>query len=65
MAEPCGVGAAHRHYAIGWTVSPKGFSGLLRGVYQGKKLIPIGRVGPRFARKLLDWLSRSWRPGLR
>lgn len=57
---------ATQHAVIGgWTVSRKGFSGLLRGVYQGKKLIPIGRVGPRFARKLLDWLSRSWRPGLR
>jgi bifunctional non-homologous end joining protein LigD len=40
----------------GWTVSPKGFSGLLLGVYQGKKLIPIGRVGTGFPRKLLDWL---------
>jgi bifunctional non-homologous end joining protein LigD len=40
----------------GWTVIPKGFSGLLLGVYEGKKLIPIGRVGTGFPRKLLDWL---------
>ena len=40
----------------GWTVSPKGFSGLLLGVYRGKKLKPIGRVGTGFPRKLLDWL---------
>jgi bifunctional non-homologous end joining protein LigD len=38
-------------------VSPKGFSGLLLGVYQGKKLIPIGRVGTGFPQKLLRWLE--------
>jgi bifunctional non-homologous end joining protein LigD len=41
----------------GWTVSDKGFAGLLLGVYQGKKLIPIGRVGTGFPRKLVDWLA--------
>jgi bifunctional non-homologous end joining protein LigD len=41
----------------GWTVSSKGFSGLLLGVYQGKKLIPIGRVGTGFPQKLLRWLE--------
>jgi bifunctional non-homologous end joining protein LigD len=41
----------------GWTYSDKGFSGLLLGVYKGKKLIPIGRVGTGFPRCLLDWLE--------
>jgi hypothetical protein len=41
----------------GWTYSDKGFSGLLLGVYRGKKLIPIGRVGTGFPRRLLDWLE--------
>jgi bifunctional non-homologous end joining protein LigD len=41
----------------GWTVSDKGFAGLLLGVYEGKKLIPIGRVGTGFPRKLVDWLQ--------
>jgi bifunctional non-homologous end joining protein LigD len=41
----------------GWTYSDKGFSGLLLGVYKGKKLIPIGRVGTGFPRRLLDWLE--------
>jgi bifunctional non-homologous end joining protein LigD len=41
----------------GWTVSNKGFAGLLLGVYQGEKLIPIGRVGTGFPRKLVDWLE--------
>jgi bifunctional non-homologous end joining protein LigD len=37
---------ATQHAIVGgWTVSPKGFSGLLLGVYKGRKLIPIGRVG--------------------
>jgi bifunctional non-homologous end joining protein LigD len=48
---------ATQHAIIGgWTISPKGFSGLLLGVRQGKKLVPIGRVGTGFPRKLLDWL---------
>ena len=48
---------ATQHAVVGgWTTSPKGFSGLLLGVYEGKKLIPIGRVGTGFSRKLLDWL---------
>lgn len=38
-------------------MSSKGFSGLLLGVYQGKKLIPIGRVGTGFPQKLLRWLE--------
>jgi bifunctional non-homologous end joining protein LigD len=41
----------------GWTYSDKGFSGLLLGVYKGKKLIPIGRVGTGFPRRLLNWLE--------
>ena len=40
----------------GWTISEKGFAGLLLGVYRGKRLIPIGRAGTGFPRKLLDWL---------
>jgi bifunctional non-homologous end joining protein LigD len=49
---------ATQHAVVGgWTVSPKGFSGLLLGVYQGKKLIPIGRVGTGFPQKLLGWLE--------
>jgi bifunctional non-homologous end joining protein LigD len=49
---------ATQHALVGgWTVSPKGFSGLLLGVYQGKKLIPIGRVGTGFPQKLLRWLE--------
>jgi len=40
----------------GWTESSKGFAGLLLGVYRGKKLIPIGRVGTGFPRKLVAWL---------
>ena len=49
---------ATQHAIVGgWTVSPKGFSGLLLGVYQGKKLIPIGRVGTGFPQKLLRWLE--------
>jgi bifunctional non-homologous end joining protein LigD len=48
---------ATQHAIIGgWTISPKGFSGLLLGVRQGKKLVPIGRVGTGFPRKLLAWL---------
>jgi bifunctional non-homologous end joining protein LigD len=35
----------------------KGFSGLLLGVYQGKKLVPIGRVRTGFPQKLLRWLE--------
>ena len=41
----------------GWTYSDKGFSGLLLGVYKGKKLAPIGRVGTGFPRRLLNWLE--------
>jgi bifunctional non-homologous end joining protein LigD len=41
----------------GWTVSPKGFSALLLGVYQGRKLVPIGRVGTGFPQHLLRWLE--------
>lgn len=41
----------------GWTYSDKGFSGLLIGVRQGKKLVPIGGVGTGFPRKLVDWLE--------
>jgi ATP-dependent DNA ligase len=37
--------------------SDKGFAGLLLGVYQGKKLIPIGRVGTGFPGTLLRWLE--------
>jgi bifunctional non-homologous end joining protein LigD len=49
---------ATQHAVIGgWTVSPKGFSGLLLGIYQGRKLIPIGRVGTGFPQKLLRWLE--------
>jgi bifunctional non-homologous end joining protein LigD len=49
---------ATQHAIVGgWTVSPKGFSGLLLGVYKGKKLIPIGRVGTGFPQKLLRWLE--------
>jgi bifunctional non-homologous end joining protein LigD len=49
---------ATQHAVVGgWTVSPKGFSGLLLGVYKGKKLIPIGRVGTGFPQKLLRWLE--------
>jgi bifunctional non-homologous end joining protein LigD len=48
---------ATQHAIVGgWTVSPKGFSGLLLGVRQGKKLVPIGRMGTGFPMKLLDWL---------
>jgi bifunctional non-homologous end joining protein LigD len=48
---------ATQHAVVGgWTVSPKGFSGLLLGVQQEKKLFPIGRVGTGFPRKLLAWL---------
>jgi bifunctional non-homologous end joining protein LigD len=49
---------ATQHAIVGgWTVSPKGFSGLLLGVYKGKKLIPIGRVGTGFPQRLLRWLE--------
>jgi bifunctional non-homologous end joining protein LigD len=49
---------ATQHAIVGgWTVSPKGFSGLLLGVHKGKKLIPIGRVGTGFPQKLLRWLE--------
>ena len=41
----------------GWTVSDKGFSGLLLGLWKGKKLVPIGRVGTGFPNKLLRWLE--------
>jgi bifunctional non-homologous end joining protein LigD len=40
---------------------PKGFSGPLLGVYQGNKLMPIGRVGTGYLRRLLRWLE----PGLK
>jgi bifunctional non-homologous end joining protein LigD len=49
---------ATQHAIVGgWTISSKGFSGLLLGVYKGKKLIPIGRVGTGFPQKLLRWLE--------
>ena len=49
---------ATQHAVVGgWTEGDKGFAGLLLGVYQGKKLIPIGRVGTGFPRKLVDWLE--------
>ncbi len=49
---------ATQHAVIGgWTYSDKGFSGLLLGVYQGKKLVPIGRVGTGFPQRLLNWLE--------
>jgi bifunctional non-homologous end joining protein LigD len=49
---------ATQHAIIGgWTVSPKGFSGLLLGVYKGRKLIPIGRVGTGYSPKMLRWLD--------
>jgi bifunctional non-homologous end joining protein LigD len=49
---------ATQHAIVGgWTISPKGFSGLLLGVYKGKQLIPIGRVGTGFPQKLLRWLE--------
>jgi bifunctional non-homologous end joining protein LigD len=41
----------------GWTYSDKGFSGLLLGVYKGRKLVPIGRVGTGFPQRLLNWLE--------
>jgi bifunctional non-homologous end joining protein LigD len=51
---------ATQHAVVGgWTVSPKGFSGLLLGVYQGKKLIPIGRVGTGFPQKASS-TSLNW-----
>jgi ATP-dependent DNA ligase len=47
---------AEQHAVIGgWTVSS--FAGLLLGIYQGKKLIPIGRIGTGFPSKLLRWLE--------
>jgi bifunctional non-homologous end joining protein LigD len=49
--------ATQHAFVGGWTVSPKGFGGLLLGVYKGKKLIPIGRVGSGFPQKLLRWLE--------
>jgi bifunctional non-homologous end joining protein LigD len=49
--------ATQHAIVVGWTVSPKGFSGLLLGLYKGKKLIPIGRVGTGFPQKLLRWLE--------
>jgi bifunctional non-homologous end joining protein LigD len=49
---------ATQHAIVGgWTVSPKGFSGLLLGVYEGRKLIPIGRVGTGYSQKMLRWLE--------
>ena len=49
---------ATQHAIVGgWIVSPKGFSGLLLGVRQGKKLVPIGRVGTGFPQRLLRWLG--------
>jgi bifunctional non-homologous end joining protein LigD len=49
---------ATQHAIVGgWTVSPKGFSGLLLGVRKGKKLVPIGRVGTGFPQRLLNWLE--------
>jgi bifunctional non-homologous end joining protein LigD len=49
---------ATQHAIVGgWTVSPKGFSGLLLGIYEGKKLIPIGRVGTGYSQKMLRWLE--------
>jgi bifunctional non-homologous end joining protein LigD len=49
---------AMQHAIVGgWTVSKKGFSGLLLGVRRGKKLVPIGRVGTGFPQRLLRWLE--------
>lgn len=49
---------ATQHAVIGgWTTSPKGFSGLLLGVYKGENLILIGRVGTGFPQRLLRWLE--------
>jgi bifunctional non-homologous end joining protein LigD len=48
---------AGQHAIVGgWTISDKGFSGLLLGIWKGKKLVPIGRVGTGFPDKLLRWL---------
>jgi ATP-dependent DNA ligase len=41
----------------GWSVSDKGSSGLLLGIWKGKKLVPIGRVGTGYPNKLLRWLE--------
>ena len=49
---------AGQHAVIGgWTVSEKGFAGLLLGIRLGDKLVPIGRVGIGFPEKLLTWLK--------
>lgn len=49
---------AGQHAVIGgWTVSEKGFAGLLLGIRLGDKLVPIGRVGTGFPEKLLTWLK--------
>ena len=49
---------ATQHVIIGgWTVSVNGFSSLLPGIRQGRKLIPIGRVGTGFPQRLLNWLE--------
>jgi bifunctional non-homologous end joining protein LigD len=49
---------AGQHAVVGgWTVSDKGFSGLLLGIWRGKELIPIGRVGTGFPERLLLWLK--------
>lgn len=51
---------ATQHAIIGgWTVSPKGFSGLLLGVMKGRELISIGRVGTGFPQKLCGGWSRG------
>jgi bifunctional non-homologous end joining protein LigD len=49
--------ATQHAFIGGWTYSDKGFSGLLLGVQKGKKLIPIGRVGTGYSRKMLQWLE--------
>jgi bifunctional non-homologous end joining protein LigD len=49
---------AGQHAVVGgWTVSDKGFSDLLLGIRDGKRLVPIGRVGTGFPDKLLRWLK--------
>jgi bifunctional non-homologous end joining protein LigD len=41
----------------GWVSGPEGFRSLLLGIPQGKRLVPIGRVGTGFSQKLLSWLK--------
>jgi bifunctional non-homologous end joining protein LigD len=53
---------AGQHAVVGgYVTGPEGFRSLLLGIPNGKRLVPIGRVGTGFPQKLLTWLQPKLR----